>query len=175
MPEERGVIETLMEMVRRRSAEHMLISSKELIPLLGEGSDPVAILELGADDDIKMMRGTLDTYYFSDRSITESYAKHLFRLAERDPARLIADTTRDESKTYPRPTPVATFLDAPFSMTANDMEAALTAMAADPQYSDIRRVEASNGDAYLYSSEHLTEAHAAGLAEWASVGEKENP
>jgi hypothetical protein len=175
MPEVRGATEALMEMVRMRSAEHTLISSKELIPLLGEAGDPVAIMELGADEDIKMMRGSLDTYYFSDRSITESYAKHLFRLAERDPARLIAETTRDESKTYPRPTPVDTFTDAPFSMSAADIEAALAAMAADPQYKDIRRVEASNGDAYLYSSQHLTEAHAAGLAEWASVGEKENP
>jgi len=175
MPEERGVAEALMELIRRRSAEHTLISSTELLPVLGEGGDPVALMELRAEDDIKMMRGTLDTYYFSDRSITEPYAKHLFRLAERDPARLIADTTRDESKTYPRPTPMATFTDSPFNMTANDMKAALSTMAADPQYTDIRRVEASNGDAYLYSSEHLAEAHAVGLAEWASVGEKENP
>jgi len=175
MPEERGVAEALMELIRRRSAEHTLISSTELLPVLGEGGDPVALMELGAEDDIKMMRGTLDTYYFSNRSITESYAKHLFRLAERNPARLIADTTRDESRTYPRPTPVATFTDAPFSMATADIEAALTAMAADPQYKDICRVQASNGDAYLYSSEQLTEGHAAGLAEWASVGEKENP
>jgi len=175
MPEERGVAETLMEMIRMRSTEHALISSKELIPLLGEAGDPVAIIELGADDDIRMMRGTLDTYYFSDRSITESYAKHLFRLAERDPARLIADTTRDESKTYPRPTPTTTFTDPPFNMADAELEAALAAMATDPQYKDICRVQASNGDAYLYSSEHLTEGHAAGLAEWASVGEKENP
>ena len=133
------------------------------------------MLEEGAEADIKMMRGTRDRYYFSEISMTESYARHLYRLAEKDPVRLIADTTRDESRTYPRPTPVSTFDDSPFSMSTAEIDAAISKMAFDPEYADIRTVQASNGDAYLYSATYLSEAHASGLAEWASVGEKENP
>lgn len=175
MADEGGALAALMERIRSDSAETRLSTASALSSLMDDGTDPAAVLEMDADEDIKMMRGSLDLYYFSERSMTESYARHLFRLAERDPLRLIADTVRDESKTYPRPTPVATFADPPFAMSAADIEGALAAMAADPQYADIRPVRASNGDDYLYSATSLAEAHAAGLAEWASVGEKENP
>ncbi len=48
-------------------------------------------------------------------------------------------------------------------------------MTGNPAYADTCATAASNGDRYLYSTQYLTEAYAAGLAEWASVGEKENP
>ena len=174
MAEEQGVLAALLEKIRNDSSETRLSPASELAALVPEG-DASALLDEGAEDDIKMMRGSRDRYYFSDRSMTEPYAKHLYRLAERDPVRLVADTTRDESKLYPRPTPIGTFVDPPFSMPMAEVEAAVASMAADPEYTDIRECGASNGDRYLYSVLYLTEAHAVGLAEWASVGEKENP
>ncbi len=174
MADEQGLLAALLEKIRADSAETRLSPAVDLAPLVPEG-DVSVLLGENAEDDIKMMRGSRDRYYFSDRSMTEPYARHLFRLAEKDPVRLIADTTRDESKTYPRPTPLGTFSDAPFSMSGAEIEDALTAMSGDPAYADICATTASNGDRYLYSTQYLTEAHAAGLAEWASVGEKENP
>jgi hypothetical protein len=175
MAEERGLAVALMEQIRADSAETRLSPATGLASLCPGGGDPGAILDEAAEDDIKLMRGSRDRYYFSDRSMTERYARHLYRLAERDPVRLVADTTRDESSTYPRPTPVATFLDEPFYMSQADVDAAIASMATEPEYADIRTTAASNGDRYLFSTRFLGEAHAAGLAEWASVGEKENP
>jgi hypothetical protein len=174
MAEEQGPISTLLEKIRADSAETRLSPATELASLVPEENASV-LLEENAEDDIKLMRGSRDLYYFSERSMTEPYARHLFRLAEKDPVRLIADTTRDESKLYPRPTPVATFVDSPFSMGKAEIDKAIASMASDTEYTDIRQCFASNGDRYLYSVLYLTEAHAAGLAEWASVGEKENP
>ena len=174
MADEQGVLAALLEKIRTDSTETRLSPASQLASLVPEG-DASAILDEGAEDDIKMMRGSRDRYYFSERSMTEPYARHLYRLAERDPVRLVADTTRDESRTYPRPTPVSTFLDSPFSMTRAEVDAAVSSMAFDPEYADIKTTTASNGELYLYSSSHLSEAHAAGLAEWAAVGEKENP
>lgn len=175
MADETGLAAALMEKIRADSARTALSPAAELSTLVPSGIDAVLLLEEGAGDDIKVMRGSRDHYYFSELSMTEPYARHLYRLAEKDPARLIADTTRDESKMYPRPTPVSMFCESPFSMARVDMDAAIAKMSIDPEYADIRTTAASNGDAYLYSATYLSEAHASGLAEWASVGEKENP
>lgn len=175
MADNPGLVAALLEKIRADSARTALTPSADLASLVPGGFDAVTLLEENAEADIKIMHGTRDCYYFSERSMTESYARHLYRLAEKDPVRLIADTTRDESKTYPRSTPVLTFEDSPFSMTNEEINAAISKLTFDPEYADIRTVHASNGDAYLNSTTYLSESHATGLAEWASVGEKENP
>lgn len=134
-----------------------------------------ASLSADAPDDIKLMRGERERYYFTELLMTAAYAKHLFRIAERDPLRLIAETARDESMTYPRPTPLHTFYGPPFSMGEDEVEAALSELAASSEYADIASCAASNGDRFVYSTAHLTPAHAERLAEWIAVEEKENP
>lgn len=134
-----------------------------------------AALSADAPDDIKMMRGKDGPYYFSELSMTAAYAKHLFRVAEKDPPRLVAETARDESRIYPRPASLGSLLEPPFSLSADELARALAEIAERPEYADIRRCAASNGDEYVYSDAHLSPAHAESLAEWASVGEKDNP
>jgi len=175
MSEEPALATVLTDRIRSDSAEVRLTTASSLASLVPEGESAEAALEAGAAPDIKTLRGSAERYYFSDRSMTESYAKHLYRLAERDPVRLIADTARDDSRVYPRPTPLSAFADAPFSMTRSEIDAAVSRMAFDPAYADIRTTVASNGDRYLYSAESLDDARAAALAEWAAVGERENP
>jgi hypothetical protein len=121
------------------------------------------------------MRGARELYYFSELAMTAAYAKHLFRIAERDPVRLIAETARDESQTYPRPTPLHTFYGPPFNMGEPEVESALAELAASTEYGDIATCAASNGERFVYSNAHLTPAHAERLAEWIAVEEKENP
>ncbi len=137
--------------------------------------DAVELLADGAPEDIKFMQGRLDGYYFSESAMTAAYAKHLFRVAERDPLRLIAETTRDESRIYPRPTPLAAFLLQPFTMEQKELDGAVDQILATAEYADIKRVSASNGERFLFSTAHLSPGHAEALAEWAAVGEKENP
>lgn len=165
----------LLEKIRADSAEARLSPESELAALLPDGQDIEAILGEATDDDIRSMRGPVERYYYSERFMTETYARHLCRLAGRDPARLLADTVRDESRIYPRPTPVAAFIDAPFSMTQAEIDHAVSRLSALPEFDDIGSITCSNGELYLYSRRYLAEAHASGLAEWAAVGMKENP
>lgn len=134
-----------------------------------------ALLTEQAEDDIKLMRGSRDVYYFSDRFMTAAYALHLFRVAEKDPARMIADTVRDESRIYPRPTPVSTFLATPFRLTTAELDGLLWQISQRNDMTDIKSTAASDGSIYLYSSDFLEDTHADSLAEWDAVGQAENP
>ncbi len=67
------------------------------------------------------------------------------------------------------------FEDSQFSMTSPEISNAILKMVFDPEYADIQTVHATNGDACLYSTAYLSEAHASPLAERASVGQRENP
>jgi hypothetical protein len=164
----------LVQAIRTASKEGRLITQATLekdFPDLGVGD---LVLASGAED-LKKMEGSADVYFFSDLSMTEAYAIHLFRINEKDPVKLIAETVRDESRIYPRPTPAETFRDPPFSLSARDIEESLGRMTLRPDLTDIKRTNASNGALYLYSSQFLAEAQADALAEWFEVGIRENP
>jgi hypothetical protein len=168
----------LIEAIRTDSRAAKLSPLTELQAAAAQEAPAPSIEDLiaGADArDIKLMRGVRDVYYFSDLHITEKYAKHLFRLLERDPVRLVADTVRDESRSYPRPTAVSLFLEAPFNMSPEEFEAVLTEIAGNPDTADIGKITASNGALYLYSTQFLTAAHAESLAEWIEVEQWKNP
>lgn len=134
-----------------------------------------AIIAGAAEDDIKLMRGTKDIYYFSENHMTAAYALHLFRVAEKDPAKMVADTVRDESRTYPRPTPAYSFLQPPFNMTEAELDGVLWQISQRSDMADIKKTTVSNGALYLYSTLHLTVLHAETMAEWNEVGQAENP
>ncbi|HAE20711.1 MAG TPA: hypothetical protein DCG47_00085 [Spirochaetaceae bacterium] len=178
----------LCERIRAASSQAKLCPLSELEAFAAEsrpelsvsGSDDTslgveALLADTAHKDIHLMRGSVDTYYFSELSMTEAYAKHLYRVAERDPLKLIADTTRDESRMYPRPTPASSFRESPFLLSEKELEEALLAMKEKAEYSDIQSTKASNGELYLFSTQSLVISHAESLAEWMAVGIAENP
>jgi hypothetical protein len=188
MIERDNQLDQLVGRIRESSGEGRLCQASELYgppdppDQAGAAASPdagalpaEALLAESAPEDIKFMRGRLDGYYFSALSMTAAYAKHLFRIAERDPMRLIADTVRDESRIYPRPTPLAAFLLQPFSMDQAELDGLVSQILSAAEYADIKCVSASNGERFLYSSEHLKPVHAEALAEWTAVGEKENP
>jgi hypothetical protein len=175
MAEESELRTALTERIRADSASIGLTpasSFQDLVPDVGEA---VRVLEESAGEDIRMMTGSTERYYFSDRSMTPAYARYLYRVAERDAERLIAETTRDESKTYPRPTLLETFMEPPFSLSQTELDEAVLSMLAKPEYADIQCTEASNGARFLYSTNYLGAVHAESLAEWIEVGQKENP
>ncbi len=137
--------------------------------------DLEAMIAEAAEDDIKLMRGTRDIYYFSENFMTAAYALHLFRVAEKDPARMVADTVRDESRIYPRPTPAYSFLHSPFNMSEAQLDGVLWQISQRNDMTDIKSTTVSNGALYLYSTLHLTVLHAETMAEWNEVGQAENP
>jgi hypothetical protein len=156
---------------------------KEILLAQPVGTDAVALPSMdletmvaeAAEDDIKLMRGTRDIYYFSENFMTAAYALHLFRVMEKDPARMVADTVRDESRIYPRPTPAYAFLHPPFSMKEAELDGVLWQISQRNDMTDIKSTTVSNGALYLYSTLHLTVLHAETMAEWNEVGQAENP
>jgi hypothetical protein len=125
--------------------------------------------------DIGRLEGSAEPWYFSEKSMTRAFAVHLLRVGEKDTLRLIAETVRDESRIYPRPTDVRFFYDPPFSLGERDLRQALGMMELRPDMADIRRCSASNGAIYLYSTAYLKEPVAEALTEWIEVGQKDNP
>jgi hypothetical protein len=186
MSEQTSPAAALLAAIRDASKAASLKPVSELIEIpeiqtAGAEGAPLSPVELetliaeAAEDDIKLMRGTRDIYYFSENHVTAAYALHLFRVAERDPARMVADTVRDESRTYPRPTPAYIFLGHPFNMTEAQLDGVLWQISQRNDMTDIKSTTVSNGALYLYSTLHLTVLHAETLAEWNEVGQAENP
>ena len=144
----------------------------------GAGVSPAALIALaegGRLDDLAIVSEGQRAYLYSTRYMTRQYAEAAARVAEGDIPRLIAETVRADSAMYPRPTPIAIFAEQPFGLAGDQVAMALERMLADPGFNDIRRVTASDGTVFLFSTRHLEPAHAASLAEWLAVGRANNP
>jgi hypothetical protein len=112
---------------------------------------------------------------YSQQFITSSYAKLLARTEGGDPLATIADTVREESRIYPRPTDVRLFLEPPFNMTWDEITAHIDQLLGPETYGDIVKLVASTGTIYLFSEKHMTPGHARSIVEWEEVERYENP
>jgi hypothetical protein len=125
-------------------------------------------------EDIALIRDSGRVYLFSELVMTRPYAEACAQTQCEDKRHVIAETVRVESMTYPRPTPLATFSEPPFLLSADTVEAVIAGFAGDPAFADIQQVSASDGTTFLFSSKHLTHAHALSLAEWIAVERMQN-
>jgi len=103
------------------------------------------------------------TVYHDPALLSRTYARILDR--KDNPAMLLAEEVRSNSRDYPRPVPVELFEAPPFDLSPEIIEATLTAMAADPVYQDITFTTTALGSVYLFSSRHLERSYATFLAE----------
>ncbi len=175
-----GPAAALVAAIRAASSEIRLTRLSELASSFPEAAAApgglARLLEESGAADLRRMAGEGgEAYYFSADSMTEAYALHLFRVEERDPVRLVADTVRDESRVYPRPTDLRVFSEPPFSLPEREVSEVLARIAMRPDTADIKTLRASNGAPYLFSDRYLDPAHAASLVEWIEVLQKENP
>ena len=133
----------------------------------GEGEDAV---ELDIDcEHIATLVGA-HSYYVYDRSImTNTYAHWAFLAAEDDRVVTFVECVREDSRVYPRPLAASSLKNPPFRMTDEDIAATWEAVQASGEHPDIERTVASNGDVYFFSTNHLSPAYAASLAEWDAV------
>jgi len=173
---------TLMgEFIRDRSYEGILTNAEDFIdePLLLEVEEVLQMIdELKTREefsDICISKGVEKIYLFSENYITKNYAKMMISVAERDLLNLIAETVREESKIYPRPTDVRLFSKAPFNLSKDEFKELYLQLVKKEEYSDIQETRASNNAPYLYSERFMKKAHAASLAEWIEVGAEQNP
>ena len=133
----------------------------------GEGEDDV---ELDIDcEHIATLVGA-HSYYVYDRTImTDTYAHWAFLAAEDDRVVTFVECVREDSRVYPRPLAASSLKNPPFRMTDEDIAATWEAVRASGEHPDIERTVASNGDVYFFSTNHLSPAYAASLAEWDAV------
>lgn len=131
--------------------------------------------ELAGFEDIVMLRRGEDCYFYSDRFMSRRFAETAARIASGDPVRIVAESVRCDSATYPRPTPAEMFTGPPYCLAADELEAALAAIACDERYADVRAVRASDGSLFLFSADHIDPDRAAAMAERLAVGQFENP
>lgn len=117
---------------------------------------------------------TGEQYLHSTKFLSVPYARLLLRSQANDPAFMIAQTVRENSEIYPRPTSVEYFEYEPFSLELAEVFAHLTVMESLEEYADIRRVTVSNGMVYLYSDRFMTEPQAQGSAQWEEVDSRLN-
>jgi hypothetical protein len=181
-PEETERLNAVAEEVRRASQEARLLPLAELAAgfapeepeRLGE------LVRLPAEEgirpaDLALVSEAGVEYLYSETYMTRQYADTAALVASGDPGRLIAETVRFDSATYPRPTPMATFAYEPYGLTADEVARAVGQISQDPQYTDIQTTMASDGARYLYSKAHLVKELADSLAEWDAVGQFNSP
>lgn len=118
---------------------------------------------------LKRMEGAACVYLYDGTQMKPEFARWAYLAAEDDPVATFAYCVREDSRVYPRPMPASSLTNHPFDMTPAEVEGIWEAVQELPEMSDLARIEASNGDAYFYSVDHLSEEHARSLAEWESV------
>jgi hypothetical protein len=107
--------------------------------------------------------------------MSRRYAETAAVIASGNAVRMIAETVRFESATYPRATGIETFASDPFNLSTAAIAAAMEALGADPESSDIQSVAASDGAVFLFSSRHMGREQARSFAERAAVRRYDNP
>ncbi len=126
--------------------------------------------------DIKQLIGPKGiAYLYSETHITRNYAMMLARVGESTPCSIIAETVREESRVYPRPTKVELFYAPVFKLDPAQMEMLIEGTLRHPEYADLQKVVASTGAVYLYSKLYMDAYQAERWIEWEEVGKLNNP
>jgi len=128
-------------------------------------------------EDIKTVTvGKGETFFYSTRHMSDYYALLLARVAADDPCATIAETVRDESKRYPRPTNALFFREKLLGMSEADLKVTIGVLQQRPEFSDIKTmVHPTTGGFYLYSNQYLNADTASSLINWQEVVKDANP
>jgi len=176
------------DIVREKSKAGQLVSAEELLQGLRpehastlEESEATTSAEtllrkaMGENEDLREVRTKEGcAFYYSSMFMSETYAR-LLLCKQEGPIQLVADTVREDSDRYPRPTPLDVFKEPPFDLSKEEIFCCLQEMSSRAEYQDISRVSTSIGHVFLYSTKHLDRDYALMLAEWIDVGQFENP
>ncbi|PHI29655.1 YdhW family putative oxidoreductase system protein [Budvicia aquatica] len=151
-----------------------------LAPPYSVSADDLAEIfaQINADEayaDITVNIGDNDSYYFSTESISVNYANMCVLVIEKNICKTIAEAVRFECKTYPRPYKVSMLTHSPYYFDQQQIDAAIIVIDSHPDYADIRKVEASNDEPYLFSERFMSYGKAYGLCEWLEVEQHQNP
>lgn len=161
-----------------REAEFAALSPEErqLADVERAGTQEPKILATIHDNlacrDLHFMDGVHGTYLFSDRFMSNNYAKWSLQALDGNDMETLAQNARDESRTYPRPMLAHSLTNPPFSMSYEHVLETFKQMQESGEYPDIKTCTASNGDVYFYSTDFMSPRYAKSLAEYYSVERK---
>ncbi|MFZ0932614.1 MAG: hypothetical protein WAN11_28700 [Syntrophobacteraceae bacterium] len=126
-------------------------------------------------DDIKVIQDDSGgAWYFSEHFMTGAYARVLLLKAQ-GPLTMMAGVIREHSRACQRPVPLALFQCSPFNLSDVEIALCLKEMTGNLPYRDIAHLTTSIGNVFAYCKDRLEPGYAAMLAEWADVGQAENP
>lgn len=169
------------DFIRQHSASGQLVARSVFLlpPYSVPETDLSALLDVLGQDangaDITCVQGAEEAYFYSTQTMTANYADMCVQVVENDICRAIAEAVRFDCRTYPRPYKVAMLTEPPYRFESQQIAAALTAMETHPDYADIRTVESSNAEPYLFSERFMSYGKAYGLCEWLEVEQYQNP
>lgn len=176
------------ELIRESSKAGELLPSSAIEAEIAARTAPAGVSEaeppraaaliqeaLRAHDDLRVMTDDSGgAWYFSEMFMTGAYARVLLLKTE-GPHKMVAEVIREHSRLYPRAVPAALFQCSPFNLSGEEVARTLEEMKGKPAYRDIALLTTSIGNLFAYSTDHLDANHAAMLAEWADVGQADNP
>ena len=148
------------------------LTKEELEELLAEVASEQKHEDL---EDIRFIQGKKDLYYYDISIMTAHYAQIDVMLQDKDILHTIGETTRFDSKTYPRPTQFRKLRTTPFAFTQDEILGAVARMKMEPDYEDIDTVTASNGEKATFSTLYMSKKYAQALIESIEVEEPNNP
>ncbi|HCB1524401.1 TPA: YdhW family putative oxidoreductase system protein [Citrobacter braakii] len=169
------------DFIRQHSASGQLVARSVFLlpPYSVPETDLSALLDVLGQDangaDITCVQGAEEAYFYSTQTMTANYADMCVQVVENDICRAIAEAVRFDCRTYPRPYKVAMLTQPPYRFEFQQIAAALTTMETHPDYADIRTVESSNAEPYLFSERFMSYGKAYGLCEWLEVEQYQNP
>ncbi len=169
------------EKVRADSRDNVTLTPvQDLYAQLGVDSNafnPCEICQDARYADIKTVNAfTSGLYFYSDIYMSGNYALILARAAADSPCATIAETVRDASRIYPRPTNCQLFREKAFGIIPDNLEAIIAETLQKPEFSDIKKmVHPSTKAVYLYSSRYLPQDRAWEIMDWEEVGRQNNP
>lgn len=128
-------------------------------------------------EDIKTVTAaTGEMFFYSTRHMSDYYALVLARVASHDPCAAIAETVRDESRIYPRPTCILLFLEKMFGVNEDDLKSIVCKTLERAEYNDIKAmVHPVTGGVYLYSNKYLDEERSFTMMDYEEVIKPANP
>jgi hypothetical protein len=155
-----------------------VLSAEARISLMCEGQDLSGLSgEISSNaemSDIRMIEGNSGKYYYSNKHVTDSYARLSVMIEERDLLKLIVSTVRNDSRIYPRTTAAETFTESPYSIGIDELDELIKIVETSDDYNDIEFCRTSIDTLYLYSKDFIPRAQADYLSEWDAVGQYES-
>ena len=171
-------------LVRQESREPGKLTDTDTLSARLKNFHPEEVMQVNLEEMIrkapyrdiqKIIISTGVVYLYSEVFIAKNYAAILGRAAANDPAATIAETVREESKIYPRPTNIDLFKEQVFDISPDELDAFISKSLKHEDFNDIKVLRASTGALYLYSNKYLSADYAMSLVEWREVGEENNP